>query len=536
MARPDKTEATDMQEDARAEAHDTRGHLLMLGMLCLVGPAILLAKLNVFALNFPYWDAWRIASLLELSDAGQLQWADIWAQHNEHRIVFPKLLMLTLARLSGWNVAWEIGASVVFATVILGCIGVLLWRALRGGDVALRTAGLAMCAALIFSWSQNENWVWGFQHNVWMAMAAFYGAVLVLAREGRLAPRVLPAAGLALVSSLSYANGLLAWVALLPLVWDLRRPLAERRSGAVVWGLLAAALYSVYFIGYTQPAVSPPLTTALQHPLLFVRFFVVMIGAPISACFTSPAWHGVDALPPWWAYLPGPLALGGLALLLLRQGRDRSQWSALAPWVVLVLFALGSAAVASAGRCGFGLGQALTSRYITVTTPLWIALVVLTLRMLQHDPRWAGAQRRAFAVGVSAAAALAVLGGAATHSRDHEQRCHWKRMGWLAIQLGAPHPLFLRDLSDQPEALGQQILPWLAQTRRCGLGATVANAEREAPRFVREAARLVDLGLLPQAEIYLGVAATLAPNLPEIAPLREAISAKRKATAAGSAR
>jgi len=529
----DEQDFSDSEDDALDEAeaiakdetYATRSHLPLLLILCLAAPLLVIAKLGANALTFPYWDAWRVAPMLELSDSGQLSMADLWAQHNEHRIFFPKLLMVTLARLSGWNVAWEIVASLCFATLIFACVGVLLFRATRSANIALRVAGLALCSALVYSWSQNENWVWGFQHNVWLAMSMVFLGVVVLDSAFRFAPRILLAMVVGVVASFSYANGLFYWIALLPLVWDLRVSRAARVGGLGVWLLVAALVYVSYFIGYVQPAVSPPLSTALQHPILFMQFFAVLIGAPISACFTQPAWHGVDALPPWWAYLPGPLGVAAFVGLLWQRWQRTRDWAALAPWVALGAFALGSAAVASAGRCGFGLGQALTSRYITVTTPLWIALVVLVLCVVVQDPRWAKLKERAFAIGITAASTLALIAGAATHSPDHEQRCHWKRMGWLAIQLGFAHPVFLHDLSDQPEVLGKQILPWLAQTKRCGIGTPLENPAQYAPQFLRDAEQLAALGLGPQAGVYLEIAARLDAGLPGIAELKERLKA-----------
>ena len=98
-------------------------------------------------------------------------------------------------------------------------------------------------------------------------------------------------------------------------------------------------------------------------------------------------------------------------------------------------------------------------------------------------------------------------------------------MGWLAIQLGYAHPVFLHDLSDQPEVLGKQILPWLAQTKRCGIGLPMDQPAQYAPQFLRDAEQLAGLKLYPQAGVYLEVAARLNAELPGIAPLRDRLKA-----------
>src|SRR4051794_2788618 len=50
------------------------------------------------AVDVPSWDQWELVGLLVKSSHGELRFADLHAQHNEHRVLFPRLLMLGLAR------------------------------------------------------------------------------------------------------------------------------------------------------------------------------------------------------------------------------------------------------------------------------------------------------------------------------------------------------------------------------------------------------------------------------------------------------
>jgi hypothetical protein len=516
------------------EQSATRGHALLLCVLCLAPPLLVLAKLGATALVFPYWDEWRFAEILQKFHAGQAGFADFWSQHNEHRILFPRLVMLALAQLSGWNVAWEIGASLVFALVIYFAALRAFLRCAPQADLTLKCIGAALFSLLVFSWTQNENWVWGFQSNVWLAMAAVVLATAVLASQLSYAARVGAGIALAIVATYSYANGMIFWAAALPLLWDLRVERQRRIAGCVVWIAVAALVAESYFYGYAKPDVSPPLGAALGRPLLFLQFFAVLIGAPLSTFFTMPAWHGVDAAPPVWALLPGPIAIIAFAALAFTHWRRGRDWSALAPWLTLAGFSLASALIASAGRGGFGLGQALTSRYITVTTPFWIALAALGLMAL--GPYIAReARNRSFAVGLTALFTLTALFGAANSSAAHEQRCHWKRMGWLAIRAGLPHPLFLHDLSDQPEQLGTTQLPWLAQEKLCGLGVPLEAPAQYAPQFLRDAAVLDAMALPKQAAIYVEIALKLDPAVPGAAELLQKLrTAPQPSPAAGT--
>lgn len=494
--------------EQEVEAPRANSHAWLLALLVLAPLLFLLAKIGQFGFGFPYWDAWRFVEILERADAGVLSLADLWSQHNEHRIFFPRLVMLVLAQLSGWNVWWEVGTGAFFATVTALAVGRLYFRT-ASEDWTARGTAAALISAFTFSWTQNECWVWGFTLQIWLCLAAVALGALALASTWPQRARLAVGIACGAVATGSYANGLLFWPAMLPLVWAARETHSARLWALGAWLIAGALAIAVYFWDYRQPEVSPSLLVPLQNPMLFVQFASAMLGAPVSTLLTQPAWHGVDASVPPWALLPGPLGLAAFSALAWRQWRARRDWDGLAPWLALAAFALGSVLLASAGRCGFGLGQALTSRYIPVTTFFWFALIILGVQSITAAASWRAERGRAVAVGVCAALVLGAIAGAGGTSAAHEQRCHWKRMGWLAVRLGLPHPLFLRDLSDVPEQLGGQILPWLAEHRYCGLNRPLPQPGQYAAAFQHEAERLDALGLAPQAKIYREVAARL---------------------------
>ncbi len=60
---------------------------LLLAMLPLV---VLLRTFASYAVDLPIWDEWwSIVPLLQKYFSGTLVWGDFWAQHNEHRLLFP---------------------------------------------------------------------------------------------------------------------------------------------------------------------------------------------------------------------------------------------------------------------------------------------------------------------------------------------------------------------------------------------------------------------------------------------------------------
>lgn len=513
-----------MAQEVEAQGKEGHGHRALILTLAVMPVGIMLARIGLYGLAFPYWDEWRFAEVLQKAYAGQAGFIDFWAQHNEHRILFPRLLMYAMARLTHWDVTWELNASVLFAGIMFV---VLVGMLMRGrGDSLARMATIPVFSLFVFSWSQNENWIWGFQCNLWLAMLAVVAGAYALSSEMRYSVRLLIGVIAGTVATYSYANGLLFWPIMLLLVWDQRAPIEQRKAAVLLWIVAAGLVGESYFYGYVKPSVSPSPLTALQHPIMFAQFFAANLGAPVTTFAVMPAWHGVDSLPPMWALLPGPIAVVAFLLLAWRHWQRERNWRALAPWLALGAFSLASAAMTSAGRCGFGLGQALTSRYITITTPLWIALVALAMHELAKSAAWKTAQGRAVALCVIAVCVIGGTFGASHTSAPHEQRCHWKQMAWLSIRLGLPHPMFLGDITDTPDALMQNLLPWMAREKLCGLGTPLENPAQYAPRFLADAKQLLSMNLVRQADVYVEVCERLDPKCPGLAEVEAEVAAR----------
>ena len=141
---------------------------------------------SLFAESVPYWDQWDAegARLLKPWLEGQLDLAQLFAPHNEHRVVFSRLLSLALfeANQGQWdNLVLAQANGVVYAG-----ISVLLYALLAPG-LATRVQRLALAAALcLLAWLPfgHTNALVGFQ-NQFFAMSGFAAATLGMAALGR---------------------------------------------------------------------------------------------------------------------------------------------------------------------------------------------------------------------------------------------------------------------------------------------------------------------------------------------------------------
>lgn len=314
-----------------------------------VGQVIYLSR---FAVNVPFWDQWALPSLLRMSSSpkmGEL-WAALWSQHNEHRILFPRLIFRALAKISAWNVVAEMYASWFLAGLTLVGLGLIYRKSCCGS-----WWGFVPLAWLVFSLGQYENILWGWQLQIYLQVAATTFGIYFLSR--RSFRSVVWAALCGTVASFSFNSGLLIWPVGLVCLAALR---VEKKQLAF-WSLAGTLVVVAYFIGYTPPHHPSPML-AFSQPLTTLVFFLANVGAPLG---------GGDLN---WSSVMGAGLLLLLFVLLCQKLRamKRVGMQVSESGIILgglVLLSLLSSTVITVGRVGLGqLDLAISSRYTTITS------------------------------------------------------------------------------------------------------------------------------------------------------------------------
>lgn len=307
---------------------------------------------RLFGVNVVYGDEWRLVNLFRKLHAGTLTFSAFWAQLNEHRIVVPKIVILTLGTLTRFDTVAEMYATQVLLLVAL----IIMYLTFRTRfSTEWLTLLFAPVAFLVFNLRQAEVMLMGLlmQFALVSAFAVLSFYCLDRARRGVAGFAFLGALASATLASLSAAQGLLVWPAGLAQVIVGPGLSTKKASVAAVWILAGASVWAAYFSGWRVPRNTAALV-AESGPLYLIRFFLTAMGAPLS----------------WWQ---GPALATGAVLLALvaagiflavRSGRlaDHSFWIALLCFAFLVLLALAYA------RSGRGIGDALVSRYTAYST------------------------------------------------------------------------------------------------------------------------------------------------------------------------
>jgi hypothetical protein len=324
----------------------------------------------------PFWDEWTEIDAIATAPHHQLPLSWLWSQHNEHRIVFYRLLLLADIHVfhgKHWISFWSMLAVQLLSLACLAWMlhfcGVrgTLWRAIVGlGGFAL------FCPA------QWENFRWAFQISFLLPgflLLLALSAVLKYQRSVQqlrpqcvyLALSILTAAA----ATYSNANGILLW----PLLLLVAIAVVPRVEVIACYGGFGVLFIALYLYHYVSPPGPSPLDS-LRHPLLICEYVAEYLGV------THILW-GVR-IPNAFAISSGLfgllVALAVVVTVLWRRKREPLQFALLS----FTFFATATAFLTAIGRLNLGLEQAFSSRYQTFNLLFWFSTVSLLLLLVDR--------------------------------------------------------------------------------------------------------------------------------------------------------
>lgn len=345
--------------------------------LCIIGAflpfAALVSYVFRYGVNIPFWDQWELIPLLEKTYTDTLSFADLYLQHNEHRLVFPKLVMLGLARISGWNIRVEMAASVIIAIGIFLVIWSAVTRYLHVMGMKPPLWLLPVLSLIIFSLSQWQNWLEGWQLQIFLCLFFVLGGFFLLCSEKVSQSVLFLSLGSGTIAAYSFATGLSFFpVGLILLFLRYRHSLRHHLIDLAIWLSGMVIVFGSYFYHYHHPTASPPLAVSITQLPEALLYFFAYLGTPVSGFSLIAAIYG------------GMIGIGLCSYLFFIFFVDKKSTS-VKPWFFLALglFALFSAATTAISRSGFSPIQALSSRYISMTNFFWIAIIFLLSRQSQ---------------------------------------------------------------------------------------------------------------------------------------------------------
>jgi|GEM_PF-716045 len=342
---------------------------------------------NSFGVSAVYADQWFLLPDFSSLYTGQLSFAQLFAQHNEHRIFFPRIVMLALGTVTRYNNRAEMffGWAVAGAACLTLAAG-MLESAVWSGSSRLTLAPPALLTSfLILTFRQHENFLWGWQIQVIMTATSVVLASYMLSRSTAVDRHFLWAAACSTVGSFSFANGLLIWpvglaqLSLWPSTTQQLSPWRGRFNVMAVWGCAGLCESALYIWGYRPPPGSHSLLDFLHRPLQACWYFLAFLGSPLIVRIDPPWLSSIQLV----TRLGGALvleeiiaaALGAVLLvaylwLLVRSLRIDSVPVRRSPVasasLSLIVATMLSGGLLVVGRVALGPSEALASKYVTL--------------------------------------------------------------------------------------------------------------------------------------------------------------------------
>ncbi len=392
-------------------------------------------------------DEWTSLALFRSVLAGGAVVSDMLSQHNEHRIVLPRLVLFTDYLVAGGR-GW-LDLAVIFATQALTCALFLYLLGQVEGRRPERAAVGAVVVLLMVSLRQSENFTWGFQVQFVGVFAAGCLAPALLAgaiargRAGRPAPGLtLGALAAAGVATFSMSNGLLAGPTLTAVAVLGRAP----RSVVLATVAATAALTAAFFMGYEVYGDGAPHHAMVEAPLRAAAYVAAYLGGLLD-----PNLGATVAL--------GACGLAWVCVAAVETARGRDRDPVRLALLGIMLFTAGSAALTSVGRSAEGLGSAMASRYATGAACFWSAALI-------HAWSYAGAGRLLRLVPALAALVLVlgVLRAQAPAIAAQRRLAFARTVAGQGLVLGLVDDAALSAVDDDPDQV-RALLPFLRERR-----------------------------------------------------------------------
>ena len=310
-----------------------------------------------YTVNMPFWDDYDsvlgwLCRFLYSSNSHQKIFM-FFSQHNEHRIVFDRIVGLADLYLFGkvdfvyLNFIGSVGLLILLVTMVY----IAKKKGLSGYEII-------PIPFLILTLSQHGliSFAMASMQQYWQLAFSILSLVFLITFRGYIS--FVAACILAIIASFTGAGGLIVFpVGLIYLA------LSRKLSLSFLWSVVAAIIFYIYFIYlHYEPTVIGKASHvyAYSHPLRYVEYvvsFIGNVGHNLSQAFFAGCFLFVMAI-----------------LLFVIDFRKKDQIL-----TYVAAFVLATAAAAGLSRISMGIPEALSSRYtiysLLIFSVLYIALI-----------------------------------------------------------------------------------------------------------------------------------------------------------------
>ncbi len=357
--------------------------LIVLTAICCAAPFLYICYLvNRYAVNVPFWDDWAHVPMIRHFLDGHMQWSELWAQHNEHRLLIFRIARLFFVWASHWNLIYEMYFSLALTVVICGALVWLVKITHRSFELKAYAWLLVFIALLNWSPSQWENFLWGHGASFFLQNTFAVLSLTLLTIGSPSARNVFLPALCATLSTYSSGAGLFIWpvglIVLLITSKETSRSTCLKWRPTLIWAAFSVLVLAFYLWTYSRPDYHPALLLSLRGLFNLVLYVSAYVGSVFVTPYIDDDFFFKEAL---MASLIGGLGIvtwiTAMGIWGYKAKNDRDYFWRGLPWFAIGNYALMTAFMIGISRVGFSKGQSLSSRYVTNSILFWIALAAL---------------------------------------------------------------------------------------------------------------------------------------------------------------
>lgn len=343
-------------------------------------------------IDVPFWDQWNWIPLLDKLFSGTLAFNDIWEPHyDDHRLFFPHLIRLVLAKLTHWDVRYELWMNVLFASWIF----ILFIKIIRRTFAPFSKKFIILLPSVslfIFSLTQYENWIVGADMAGMLSTAAVTWGIYTLTKTSETVADFCIAILAAVIASFSFSAGFIFWLVGIWIILQWKKSWSAKRTFLLVWIIITILMYSTHIYSVMNSRVNSFLSN-LFNPITIIEYVLIYVGRPITAMTIS---H-IDLM-----IIGGILGFVSFFVSVVWLWRTKQKLRrSLVPYIAFAMFVLLNALITGLSRSQFGPAQAGGSRYTTITNLFWISNIVLFLFIEHYGFQHYGARGERFSLVLS---------------------------------------------------------------------------------------------------------------------------------------
>lgn len=347
-------------------------------ILILIPPVMIMVLVRHYYVDVPFWDQWTLVYDLDRLFSGRFSFEFCFRFHNEHRLFFPRLIMLGMARFTHWDIGWELTANLIAGLMIFFAYLYYIKHIYRFLKSSFSIWLVCLGSWLAFSINQASNWFWGWQIQIFLAVLCVFVCIIWLSLKPLNWKYFIAACVASVIASYSFGNSLIIWpLGFLLILSQYKKTDSRVVLFSILWIFIAAIVIMIYYHDGFGNGRHVAYDYIRKYPVVYVKYVLAFIGSPVHRA--RAVFFGAN----------GSVIFCALSALYLKF--SKFNYRAIILPMSLCVFVIISGIIIALGRVDMGWQQGASSRYVTISNLFWYGLTglgILCWNQLEMKPEF----------------------------------------------------------------------------------------------------------------------------------------------------